>query len=826
MIFHYEQRTYSELHRILFEQDVFANSMDVESVETDKVLPMYTAVSCDLSAQSLLLSLPLRQFNIKEQKENVVAAQLGSCTLRSGEFVREPSLLREFRSIGACAPDAHAYAIAVEDVELLMGTPSGKISLLEPWSTSGVLSVSSFSSDCKMKVALTLEPIMLAMTETTLYNLFEVIEYLSRRWARVGHTKKRLHQISHSMALELALRFKSVVIRLLPYTQRQLSVTLRSLLESLERLVAVRGVDARVTHCLKVMLERRLEVLGLSSKQTEELIAETLHHVDQPHSTGERVPSVLGEAWEQVAAGRTQHILGIDLKGLFVEASVTHLSSAIILKSSEVLVTDSDLVPVLVIRGDKRSQNSHFTCSWTSHLNSRETPDKVNINAPLVELRITSDLQRTIDALHRALLPVQLKLEFLCALFSSCPSAERSDRTSLMHSSAVIVELNVLLIHKEQLLAEVSLQALEIMATGSEYELASSSVEVVDLSDMGALHPTAVWAGESGCSLRFKAPENGNLSVNLKGLRFCYLSRFVQELMLFYELAVLRSMHAFESYWQEVAIAREVPIVNAEYTSYDQDSDNDSYDSDEADLLMSCSHVTYTPMADMAQVHQRQVPELPSKQFPCDMSLSDAVFYLPRNSSSRDTIAVTVESAYYKGYEVSESWPTPEKFEESDGDAHRSFDARSNQWKFHDQPSTSDASKPPSGRFVRNEYGVSGCQLFACISSPLQNRSVVEVRSDELKVFLEVREASPVYCVLSRRGRDTSKERWRRVSEEAFNVLLVWDDSDALSRILVADAALKSNLRLTVSLAEYCLLLSIYYGTPFHFMVLTHPSPP
>ena len=807
------------MHRIIYNEVVTDVFSSLGRKNHEDVTPIYTTVSCDINIQNLLLSLPLRQFNLREQRDNSIAAQVGSCSLRSGEFVRENRVLKELHAIIADIPDAHAYAIGVQNVELFMETPSGRFSLLEPWTSTGIFSIDSFSLKSRMKLSMDLEPIMLSMTETTLFNLLEVIEYLSRRWVRVAQSKVRVPSSKLGLALELDLRFKCIIIRLLPYSQRPLSVTVESLIESFDRLISVRGIEARVSRCYLGMLEWRLEALGLSSKQREELLAEFLYQKDQQLATGGQSTFSCDKSWNSNLCGdrlrKVQHILCIDCRGLNMQASITSLVNSISLKSSRLVVTDSDLTPLFVIRGDKDNEHDQFTFSWNSYQKPNEIAKHLELIAAHVELRLSSELQRTIDALHRALLPVQLKLEFLVTLFSGCYSRTAFDNSkpTTLNSTINIDEANILLIHKEQLLAELRLSPLKIAALGWNYELTSTGLEVVDLSEMGALHPVVVWGREQGCSLTLRAGDGEDPSLELKGLRFCYLSRFVQELFIFYDFAVLRSVHAFESYWQEAAIAREVPMVNAEYSSFDQDSDNDSYDSDEADLLMSCSHVTYTPMAEMAQVSEEQNPQ-PSKQFPCEMHFDDATFYFPRNSSSRDTLGVTVESAYYKGFEVFHSWPVPDSFEERREGAHRTFDTAANHWCFDAEPSACSDSQPPSGQFVRNEYGVRGCQLFTSVSGPLHNRPVVEVRSDELKLFMEVSEDAPVFCVFSRFGGETSRERWRTVSG-MFHFLLVWDSSEAVSRILFADTIVLSHLGLSLSLAEYCLLLSIYYGMLF-----------
>ena len=218
--------------------------------------------------------------------------------------------------------------------------------------------------------------------------------------------------------------------------------------------------------------------------------------------------------------------------------------------------------------------------------------------------------------------------------------------------------------------------------------------------------------------------------------------------------------------------------------------------------------------------------------------LEDAVFFVPRSSISRDVACVCVASAWYTldTEPGAASWPVPDAFEQQPEDARRCFDPLRNAWTYRSGTTTTPSFEAPAGRGAgeaeglsrtRAVYHLSDCEVFGCLSAPLpRERVAVQVSSEEHGVFDEVLDGGPVFlatcphtgAVLDSRGR----ERWRRLSEQPFHLQAVYDDlCDAAgavvrTRMLLADTDAASPLRLHLSCAEYCLLISIYYGA-VHF---------
>jgi hypothetical protein len=356
--------------------------------------------------------------------------------------------------------------------------------------------------------------------------------------------------------------------------------------------------------------------------------------------------------------------------------------------------------------------------------------------------------------------------------------------------------------------------------------MSAESVEVMDLSVGGALHPLVVWSQPSaeGICLKLRREGGGRTDVIVRGLRLCYLSRFLQELSIYFDHTVMRSVASIESYWADAATAREVPLVRADPMggAY-YDSDNDSFDSEDIDTsVLSLTHTSRLPMASTLRIINK--PESnpaasTGEQFHWSLVMVDCTVYVPRNSSSRDAIGITMKSAAYAGSMTTASWPVPCAFEESTRWCHRYFNVSANDWCFGSSPSkASGVSQDQSGCFERREITVSGCEMFACITGSYVGLSTVEVKSDELEVFLDAKDGAPVYFTSASKGvGSSSQERWRRISEP-FNALVVWDVStqNDKTRILIGDTQDYSALRLNLSLSEHCLLMSLYYGKDIH----------
>lgn len=421
---------------------------------------------------------------------------------------------------------------------------------------------------------------------------------------------------------------------------------------------------------------------------------------------------------------------------------------------------------------------------------------------------LASDFHEFADSLHRALVPALVKGLLLGELLRGAAPEPTSAGTEGAPTLTIsVAQLRLDCVHREQLFAALQLSAVEARSEGARLELSASDPVLLDLTEMGGLHSVALWGASNG-QLRLELDRAaGALLVRLVGVRVCCLDRFAQELGVFLDHAVLLSRDSLESMWRDAAVAVAVPLASREGRSSDG-SGSDS--SDEEDRLYA-SH--------LALAETLLVPPAPAPlcaELRVRVQLEDAVFFVPRNSTSRDALALAVGAASYETSAAEASWPTPALFEQQLVYAHRHFDAALNQWRFQSEEGSSSSQRGaagPAGPFHRALFQVSGCAVFACLSAALAGQSAaVPVSSEESVVFAEVRDGEPVFIVASLEtgARARSTELWRAVSS-TFNMQLVWDASPECSRILLTDTVQYSCLTLDLSMAEYYLLLSLYY---------------
>ena len=357
--------------------------------------------------------------------------------------------------------------------------------------------------------------------------------------------------------------------------------------------------------------------------------------------------------------------------------------------------------------------------------------------------RLSTDLPKSLEVLKRAMLPIHLKLAQLFDLYDSALSyvspSPRDDNP--LHSNrcmrVLIKYLDIIFLHKESFFSEMVVIPKSLLLKGTHKQIQSCSViiescQVIDLSDVGALHPYAIWGEENTCSVDYDWKTN-NLKVGINGLRLCLLSRFVQEIFIFYELAISRSLVALQSYWSHAVTARAIPTASAvrggllyhslsSQSSYDDDVD--SYDSEEVKARRAKAIVLMKASLAQSVLVQEAVSAnagCPVPPLQLCLNLSDLVVYVPRSSSSRDAVALKVSAAEFCMHLSPSSFPIPSTESSHLPESQRYFDPSRNIWvttAFGVEKIETDAATRDE-EVYRTIVSLSQCDLFACISSPL-----------------------------------------------------------------------------------------------------------